>query len=373
MRPYALIPVFLLFVTPLSAQSELAFAHLAVGGSPAYETVLQVVNEIESTNAIVIDVFQGGLAGPANGSPMTVRFDDGTVSASRSVTLTPYQEFTTILSGTGNTLRNGWVRVRSATAGGKISGNLLFRQRSGSTLVGSVGVTAAQRFRRGIIQVDHRESGSDSGVAFANPDTISVTVTLDLFQGPNRIASPLQVTLQPNQHFAKLVSEMFPTLWNQQATLVIETEANRAIPFLALRLDGSQLTSIPVRPLGFTFQYTVTNEGGTALETGLWQFDFAGFNLIGAGVVETPVRAEIPEATGSWMGTNFQFRYRKTLPGNTVGMVVFNGTSAGAESTIDTNGKSKIVSGKVTTIGADGKAVSVNNFTAFHKFGSPPQ
>lgn len=373
MRSFLMIPVFLLLVTPLSAQSELAFAHMAVGGNPAYETVLQIVNEVESTVSVGIDVFQGGLAGSSNGSPLTVRFDDGTVSASRSIALSPFQEFTTILSGTGATLRNGWVRVRSVTPGGKISGNLLFRQRSGSTLVGSVGVTGAQRFRRGIIQIDHRESGSDSGVAFANPDAVSVMVTLDLFRGPNRIASPVQVTLQPNQHFAKLVSEMFPTLWNQQATLVIETAANRSIPFVALRLDGSHLTSIPVRPLGFTFQYTVTGDGGAAVETGLWQFDFASFNLIGAGTIESPVRAEIPEATGSWMGTNFQFRYRKTLPGNTVGMVVFNGTSAGPESTVDANGKSKAVTGRVTTIGADGQVVSVNNFSAFHRFGLPAQ
>ncbi len=373
MRPFLLISLLLALRAPLCAQSELDFAHLAVGGSPAYETVLQIANEVESANSVTIDVFQGSLAGSANGTPMTVRFDDGTAAASRTVTLTPYQEFTAVLSGTDNTLKNGWVRVRSATSGGKISGNLLFRQRSGSTLIDSVGVTGVQRLRRGIVQMDHRDAGSNSGVAFVNPDTTAVTVTLDLFQGPNRIASPVLVTLQPNQHYAKLVSEIFPTFWSQQATLVVETAAGRALPFLALRLDGAQLTSIPVRPLGFTFQYTITNDAGTTVETGFWQFDFSGFNLAGTGTIETPARAELPEVTGSWMGTNFQFRYRKTLPGNNVGIVVFNGSSAGAESTMDANGRSRAVTGKVTTIGADGQVVSVNNFSAFHKFGAPAQ
>jgi hypothetical protein len=142
---------------------------------------------------------------------------------------------------------------------------------------------------------------------------------------------------------------------------------------MALRLDSGHLTSIPVRPLGFAFQYTVTSNSGGSIETGFWMFDLVGFNLVGTGKVETPSPGSFFEVTGSWLGTNFQFRYRKILPGNAVGMMVFNGTSAGPESTVGTDGKSKGVSGKVTTIGADGQVVSVYNFTAYHKFGLPAQ
>lgn len=367
--------VFALFLpaAPLYAQSDLAFPQLAVGGSPAYETVLQVVNEVETSNPIVIDVFQGRLSGTANGTPLPVRFDGGALSATRSLTLAPYQELTTVLTGDPGALTNGWLRVRSTLAGGKISGNLLFRQRSGGVLIDSVGATTPQRFRQAIIQVDQREAGSDTGIAFVNPDDTAMDVTLDLFQGTARVSSPLPVTLQPHQHFARLVTEMFPTFGNQQGTLIIGAAPGRAVPCMALRLDSGHLTSIPVRPLGFVFQYSVTSDSGGTIETGFWMFDLVGFNLTGTGKVETSSPSSSFEVTGSWLGTNFQFRYRKILTGNAVGMMVFNGTSAGPESTFGPDGKSKAVSGKVTTVGADGQIVSVYNFTAYHKFGPPAQ
>jgi len=364
--------MLLCFSVPASAQSDLVFPHLAVGGSPAYETVLQIINEVEADNLITIDVFQGLLAGSANGSPLAVKFEDGTAAATRSLTLAPFQELTTILGSSDGKLANGWVRIRSTLAGGKISGNLIFRQRSGNTIVDSVGA-AGQRFRRAIVQIDQREAGSNAGLAFANPEAMPVTVILDLFQGSNRIAAPLPITLQANQHYARLISEIYPSFGNRQGTLIIETAVNRAIPFMALRLDGQQLTSIPVRPLGFAFKYAVTSSGGTIVESGFWLFDMVAFNLIGTGKIETPAAVDLSEVTGSWSGTNFQFRYRRLLGGIPAGMVVFNGTSAGQESTVGADLKSKAITGKVTTIGADGQIISINDFSAFHKFGDPPQ
>ena len=353
-------------------QSDLAFPHMAVGGSPAFETVLQIISEVETSAAVTIDVFQGG-TGPGNGSPLSVRFDGGAATTSRSLQLTPFQELSTIITSADGTLRNGWVRVRSTTTGAKLSGSLIFRlKNTAGTVTESVGVTSPQRFRHSVIQVDNREAGSDTGVAFINPDSTPVTVTLDLFQGLNPAAPTVTATLQPNQHFARLVSEMFPTFLRQQGTLVVETAANRSIPFVTLRLDGANLTSLPVRPLGFVFQYTVRDTANTIVETGYWLFDFVGFDLVGTGRVETPTAADLGGVSGSWAGTNFQFRYRKVFPDNSIGMVVFNGTSAGQESTVDSGSNARNITGKVTTIRADGTVASTNNFTAFHKFGNPP-
>jgi hypothetical protein len=370
---YLVILMFFLVSAPVYAQSDLAFAQLAVGGNPAYETVLQIINEVEASNPIRIEVFQGFMAGSTNGTPMSVRFDGGPPASTLDVTLAPFQEYGTLLTGTGTSIMNGWLRVRSTMPGGKISGNLVFRQRSGGSIIGAVGTTGPQRFRQAIVQIDQREAGSDTGVAFANPDNNPVVVTLELFQALNLVASSLPVTLQPNQHYARLISEMFPSFGTQQGTIIISAAANRAVPCMALRIDNFHLTSIPVRPLGFSFQYTVTNDAGATVETGSWLFDMVGFSLTGTGRIETPVAGDVSEVTGSWTGTNFQFRYRKVFPDSTVGMVVFNGTSAGQESTVGSNGLSKAVTGKVTTIGADGRVVSINNFTAYHKFGAPPQ
>ncbi len=372
MRLSHAILLVLVLAAPLHAQSDLAFPQIAVGGIPAYETVLQITNEVETSNPILIRVYQGWLAGSANGTALPVRFDGGAPTATSSVTLAPFQEYTTILTGTGAGMMNGWVRVQSTITGGKISGNVIFRQRSGAALVDTVGSTTPQRFRLAIVQLDTREAGSDAGLAFVNADNSPIVVTLDLFKGQDPAASSLPVMLQPNQHYARLLSEMFPTFGNQQGTLVIEAAPNRALSCLALRIDGGHLTSIPVRPLGFSFAYSVTSDAGATLETGSWMFDLVGFNLIGSGKIESPAAAELSEVTGSWVGTNFQFRYRKGFQDGTVGMVVFNGTSAGQESTVGADGKGKAVTGKVTTLSADGRILSVNNFTAYHKFGAPP-
>jgi hypothetical protein len=289
------------------------------------------------------------------------------------VTLTAFQEFSTTITGTGTALMNGWVRVRSSLSGSKIAASLLFRQRTGAAVVDSVGSPTPQRFRNGMIQLDHRDSGSATGIACVNPDAQAVSVTLDLFQGAKRLADPRVVTLQPNQHYAAMLSEVFPTFQGQQATLVIEASAGHSIPCLGMRLDGIQSTSIPVRPVGFSFSYSMTNEGGGTVETGYWLFEMTGFNLIGTGRVETPAPVDLPEVTGSWNGNNFQFRYRKVFGDGSIGMVVFNGTSSGRESTTGSDGTSRAVTGKATTIGADGRVVSVYNFTAYHRFGSGPQ
>ncbi|MBI2821111.1 MAG: hypothetical protein HYX74_02700 [Acidobacteria bacterium] len=345
---------------------------MAVGGNPAFETVLQIANDVETNNSVIIEVLQGSSAGPANGAPLPVSFDGGPLTASQTVTLAPFQEFTTVLSVADTTPQNGWVRVRSNTTGGKISGNLLFRQRSGGTVIDSVGVSSPQRFRHAIIQVDNREPGSNTGLAFVNPDSTPVTVTIALYQGTRLVSTPpFSQTLQPRQHFAKFVSEMFPSFRREQGTLVIETGAGRSVPYVTLRLDGSQLTSLPVRPLGFTFQYTVRDSDGAVVEAGFWMFDFVGFDLVGVGRRDSDPRGAFFAVSGSWIGTNFQFRYRVTFPDGTTGMAAFKGTSAGAESTVDAGGNRRAVTGTVTTLGADGQARSINNFTAFHKFGPP--
>ncbi len=357
--------------TSLDAQSgidvkspDFAFPQIAVGGQ--FETVLQIINEVAASNVVEIKVFQGSSAGTANGTPFAVQFDGGAPTDTRSVTLSASQEFTTILTSTDSAPKNGWVRVSSKTTGGKISGNLLFRQKSGTTVIDSVGVSSPQRFRYTVIQVDNRETGSNTGVAFVNPDTTPVNVTIDLYQADTWFATFSQ-TLQSNQHFAKFVSEMFPTFGKQQGTLVIDTQPRTFIPFLTLRADAIQLTGIPVRPLGFVLQYTVKTSSGGTVETGFWMLDFVGSDLVGIGRRDTDPAGSFFSLRGSWFGTNFQFSYQ--APDNSIGTVIFNGTSAGSESTRATPSSDSVpITGKVTTIGANGQVVLVNDFSAQHKY-----
>jgi hypothetical protein len=333
---------------------------MVVGGP--YETVVQVANEVAADNSVVIDVFRGRLAGSANGTPFPVRFDGGSPASSQTVTLHAYQEMSTVLTVQDTAVQNGWVRIRSTTAGGKMSGNLIFRQREGGKIVDSVGVASSQRFRYAVVQIDEREEGAYTGVAFANPEPATVTVAIDLYQADKNIGSFAQ-TLEPNQHFARLMTEIFPGVARQQGTAVITTTSGMSVPILALRLDGTQLTSIPVRPLGFVFQYEIKTPGDAPVETGIWMFDFADFDLTGLGRKDTGPPGRFYGVRGNWLGNSFQFTRRIGLEGGGNGMVVFNGVSSGKETTDGSK-----ITGKVTTIGADGQVVSINSFSAYHLF-----
>jgi hypothetical protein len=367
---------FLLFSCGAAfGQSDLALTQAAIG--PPFETVVQVINEVQTNITVTIEVFQGASTAGANGTPMTVRFDGGAATNQGAVfNLGAFQELTTVLTGPDAVLRNGWIHVFSTGSGAKISASLFFRTKTGSTVTDSVGVPSTQRFRHAVVQFDNRDAGSRTGIAFCNPDSTSVTVNLDVFQANSQATSAVPIVLQAKQHYAKFLDEIpeFGQFSNRQGTLVIEVSPGRTIPILVLRIDGSQLTSLATRPLGFVFQYSVTTTAGANVETGFWEFDFLGFDLVGIGRRESigGGAGDPPglffTVSGNWTGTNFQFRYRAALPGGGTGMVVFNGTSAGQESTLNATNASQPITGKVTTIDANGNALSVNNFTANHKY-----
>ncbi len=352
------VVVFALCLVSLKAQNDLYFPQIAVGGG--YETVLQVLNEENVTETITVEVFEGISSETDNGSPLAVKFDGGTPVSSLVQTLNPYQEFSTLLSSSDTSLHVGWLRVHSSVAGGKIGANLFFRTKSGNTVIDSVGVLASQGLRFGLLQVDNRAAGSDTGVAFANPTDSAVDVLIDLFQGPDFIGRQT-VTLQPSQQSAKFVTELFPGFGQQQGTLLVETPPGTILPFLGVRVDGTQVTSLPFHPYGFSLQYEIHDAADTSLETGYWVFDSDGLSLIGKGKADGGTT--MYDVTGNWTGHSFQCAFRRTFTDQTVGMVVFNGTSQGQETSDDVP-----ITGTATTIGADGQVVSVNNFSASVKF-----
>jgi len=338
---------------------------MVVGGP--YETLLQIINEVESPNSVTVEVFRGSFPGGVNnGAPFPVQFDRGLQTAFQFFQLAPFEELTTSLSLADLSVQNGWVRVRSSTLGGKLSGNLIFRQKVGTRVRDSTGVASARRYRYAVIQADNRDEDSNTGVAFANADNSPITVTLDLFQADRKVGTA-SLQLRPREHLARLLTELFPAFGRQQGTLVIETDPGRSIPVLAVRLDQDQLTSIPVRPLGFVFQYEVRNQSNAVVETGFWMFDFEDFNLTGIGRRDSDAPGLYFGVRGSWLGNSFQFTFRRILQDGMPGIVVFNGVSAAAEST-----GGRRVSGRVTTVAASGQALSVDSFTAYHRFGAPP-
>lgn len=358
MRCFLSLLVAFMFGLPVWAQSELAFPQIIVGES--FETVVQISNDVASDDILTFEVFSGGI--DENGAPLAVQFDGGDPTSVTQRILAPFQEISIRLSLSGSDLKAGWLRVLSSVSGGKVSGNLFYRIKEGDSVLESVGVTSSKRYRFAQIQLDHTDAASDTGVGFINPDDTPVTVTIDLFRGEQFLAEFVR-TLEPRQHFAKLVSEIFPEFTNSVGTLLIETSASRAIPFLTLRLDGQQLTSLPVRPLGFTLQYELWDQSSTRIETGFWVLESEGHSVVGFGSRTGDTLDQRYRVQGTWEGTSFQCAFRRVLEDDSVGIVVLNGTSKGIEKS---NGEP--ITGKATVLGANGQTVAVYDFSAFSKF-----
>lgn len=352
--------------TVVFSQSHLVFPQIVLGSG--YETILQIMNEVETDNTVHVELRSGNLT-LFNGDPLWAQFNGTASSPSGTFSLAPFQELSVTLTRPDATteLLNGWAYVHSSTSGGKISASLIYRQKSNGRLLHSIGVAGARPFRYAVIQADHQESGIDTGIAFVNPYNVTLTVSIELFQAKQKIGSYSQ-TLGAYQHFARLVSELFPLFKNAQGTVVIEAAANHAVPILALRMEQGQYASIPVRPLGFVFRYEIYDRLDSPLKQGLWMFDFEDFNLTGIGRDDQDPVESFYSARGHWIDRTFQFSYLTTFQDGSRGVVIFNGISQGAESTLE-----KKITGKVTTLAADGSVVSVHNFSAFHRFGSPPE
>lgn len=356
-----LLPLVLLVTMGQSVgQSELAFPQIVVGES--FETVVQVSNNVAVNDSVTFEVFSGESADLANGAPLAVQVDGAVPSATFVRQLSPFQDLSLRLSLADSGLRAGWLRIRSNTPGGKVSASLFYRIRQGTKVLDSVGVTSAERFRFAQIQFDDREEAASTGVAFINPDDTPVDIAIDLYRGEERLET-LTLQLAPHQHFARLASELFPQQSADLATMVIETSASRSIPILTLRLDGTQLTSMPVRPFGFSLQYEIRDESEALLETGYWVFDSNEFKLIGSGTRTDLAPNESFTVVGTWFGNSFQCFHRQALEDGSFGTVVFNGTSEGVEKTAGAP-----IVGRVTHLDGAGNVLSVNQFSAFSKF-----
>ncbi|GAB4115957.1 MAG: hypothetical protein Kow001_16850 [Acidobacteriota bacterium] len=343
----------------LSAQSELSFPQIVVGGS--FETVVLVANEVAASDTIVGEIFTGeDPPASAGGNPMPVRADGQPPAPVFQRHLEPFQELTIRLSLEEAPARPGWLRLRSTTPGGKITGGILYRNRVGGVVRDSVGVPEAypQRFSR--IQFDDREPGSDTGVAFINPGTDDVQVLIDLYQGEERLAGEA-IQLGPREHYARLVHEMFPQAERGFGSLILETSASRPVPMLALRLDGPQITSMAVRPLGLSLRYEIRDTGQALVEAGVWSLDSRGLNLEGtaqrdgSGVVEPLV--------GIWRGRSFTCVVARSLDDGTTGTLVFNGVSRGEEKS-----EGFPITGTVVLLDANSEVQERHEFSAFHKF-----
>src|SRR5262249_44097108 len=127
----------------------------------------------------------------------------------------------------------------------------VFQTFNGSTLASEASVEESTPINRGLIYIGFHSGTANVGIAFANPQSASNTITLDLFDRTGFSAGSRQITLSPNGHLAQFVTEIFPqlaSLTDFDGALSIHSTT----PFsaLALRLSSDKLATLPVAANG---------------------------------------------------------------------------------------------------------------------------
>ncbi len=180
-----------------------------------------------------------------DGNPLMVSADGGPLSTSINFTVAANRVSRVVLSG-DQTLRSGWIRLTLPSSVNLVA-NAVFQTFNGTTLASEASVLEAPAIQQGLLYVKTNSGAANVGVAFANSQSAPNTITLDLFNPQGFLAATQNITLPPNGHLARFVTELFPVLASApdfDGALSIHSPA--AFTALALRLTGDKIASLPV-------------------------------------------------------------------------------------------------------------------------------
>src|SRR6185369_3879485 len=121
----------------------------------------------------------------------------------------------------------------------------------GTDLASEASVLESPSIKQGLIYVKTRAGSANVGVAFANRQADAETIAVDLFDRSGFVADKREITLPPNGHLAKFVTELFPQLASaSDFDGALSVHSSTAFSALALRLSGDKVASLPVAEIG---------------------------------------------------------------------------------------------------------------------------
>ncbi len=183
-----------------------------------------------------------------DGNPAAVEVE-GSVGAVSSLdfVLERYGSLAIQTAGAANPLVTGWARV---TASRPIRGTAVYQVRESDDILFEAGVGDAQPTGLANVFVSTRSSAAgdriSTGIAIANPLNERATVDLIFPAGP-MVHLDASITLEPGQHVAKFIDELFPDLANTDVTgtLIISSEVPVVVTALRTQ-NGYPMSSYPV-------------------------------------------------------------------------------------------------------------------------------
>ncbi len=184
-----------------------------------------------------------------NGNPLAASADGAPATSSMTLTVAGNRVTRVVLSG-DQTLRSGWIRFTLPGTLHLIT-NAVFQTFSGPDLVSEASVLESAPVTLGMVYVKSQSGLANVGVAFANPQATTNTINLRLFDQSGSVSASQAITVPPQGHVARFVTELFPDfapLSDFNGSLVLSSGA--AFSALALRLTSDKIATLPIAANG---------------------------------------------------------------------------------------------------------------------------
>jgi hypothetical protein len=340
----ALLSLLSIFVfaaaTAYPATTVTRIPQLVVGG--AYASILNICDPHGvATRKVTVNLYDD------NGSPLQAIVETGNPVSTFAFDLTPYLEKSFLLWSRSDQSQAGWVEIISEGIG-RINSSLRFEVvDKSSNLVDCVGILPAEPSQAWTVAVNKRYIEQYVGVALANPSSQQIVVAFDLYSGISRVPGTTTVkkTLPARGHTSIFVHQLFGgvELFGDGTLTIYSSDG----PFssVALRLDESQLSSLPAEREAQQWRWTLTDATGTSVG-GEWSFRFLDeYSFVGhtkQDLSDAPVRFR-----GSLSDERFVGEWLYTNTDGSRGTFVFQGTSS-------YEGSNRVINGKGMEVRSDG-------------------
>jgi hypothetical protein len=207
------------------------------------KTVLYFTTNVTTGVFGTADIFDN------DGNPLKASVNGEAPASSFTFTVNGNRVSRIVLSG-DETLRSGWIRL-SLPGTVHLITSAIFQTFVGSNLTSEASVLESKPAKRGLIYVKTRAGTSNIGLAFANSNSDTNNLNLILFDHSGNIMASRSVTLPPNGHVAKFVTDLFPQIastpdFDGALSVTSQTEFSA----LALRLSFDKIATLPVSANG---------------------------------------------------------------------------------------------------------------------------
>ncbi len=241
----------------LYPRKDLAFAQIAAGGG--YETVVNITNRGTTPYAGTLSFFR------ASGQTWSPLINGNTiVDGKMGIALSPGATSTLRITVSGGVeVGFGIIKSIGQELTSCLEGTLTYYVKSGGKVVDSIGVPPSGEIYLTTVPFD---DFSTIALALANGNTSRTSVLLKLVSGTgSQVSPPVTQLLEPNQHLAQYLRQLFP---NTQMT-VGRLEIQSDLPILATALTdmSGQFSSLPLLPAVKNYSFTA-NVGGANVSTG---------------------------------------------------------------------------------------------------------